>query len=307
VSNFQLFGAQYAMRIWLDPTKLDNYGLTSIDVANAIKAQNVQVASGELGREPAVAGQQLNATIIGPTYLHTPEQFGQILLRAEPNGSQVRLRDVARIGLGGENYQTIQEWNGDPAAGFVIKLASGANALETVSGVKAVLAGLESTFPPGLKVIYPLDTTPFVRHSVKDVMLTLAEAIGLVFLVMLLFLQNVRATLIPTIAIPVVLLGTAAVLAAAAADSHDFLRLHPRRLAARNRLGRGLWRPERHWHWSCRWNAHGHRSRNLSRPGVFRRRAAPGRISPSPRQRNAQPARGARRRRLECLHDDPAL
>jgi multidrug efflux pump len=214
VSNFQLFGAQYAMRIWLDPTKLDNYGLTSIDVANAIKAQNVQVASGELGGEPAVAGQQLNATIIGPTYLHTPEQFGQILLRVEANGSQVRLRDVARIGLGGENYQTIQEWNGDPAAGFVIKLASGANALETVSGVKAVLAGLESTFPPGLKVIYPLDTTPFVRHSVKDVMLTLAEAIGLVFLVMLLFLQNVRATLIPTIAIPVVLLGTAAVLAA---------------------------------------------------------------------------------------------
>jgi multidrug efflux pump len=214
VSNFQLFGAQYAMRIWLDPAKLDNYGLTSVDVANAVKAQNIQVASGELGGEPAIAGQQLNATIIGPTYLHTPEQFAQILLRVEPNGSQVRLRDVARIGLGGENFQTIQEWNGDPAAGFVIKLASGANALETVAGVKTVLGALQSTFPAGLKVIYPLDTTPFVRHSVKDVMLTLAEAIGLVFLVMLLFLQNVRATLIPTIAIPVVLLGTAAVLAA---------------------------------------------------------------------------------------------
>jgi multidrug efflux pump len=214
VSNFQLFGAQYAMRIWLDPAKLDNYGLTSVDVANAVKTQNIQVASGELGGEPAIAGQQLNATIIGPTYLRTPEQFGQILLRVQPNGSQVRLRDVARIGLSGENFQTIQEWNGDPAAGFVIKLASGANALETVAGVKAVLAGLQSTFPPGLKIIYPLDTTPYVRHSVKDVMLTLAEAIGLVFLVMLLFLQNVRATLIPTIAIPVVLLGTAAVLAA---------------------------------------------------------------------------------------------
>jgi multidrug efflux pump len=214
VSNFQLFGAQYAMRIWLDPAKLDNYGLTSVDVANAIKAQNIQVASGELGGEPAVAGQQLDATIIGPTYLRTPEQFGQILLRVEPNGSQVQLRDVARVGLGGENYQTIPKWNGDPAAGFVIKLASGANALDTVAGVKAVIEGLKPTFPPGLKVIYPLDTTPFVKHSVKDVMVTLAEAIGLVFLVMLLFLQNVRATLIPTIAIPVVLLGTAAVLAA---------------------------------------------------------------------------------------------
>src|SRR5882672_1267301 len=214
VGNFQLFGAQYAMRIWLDPAKLDNYGLTSLDVANAVRAQNIQVASGELGGEPAVVGQQLNATLIGPTYLQTPEQFGQILLRVEPNGSQVRLRDVARIGLGGENYQTIPKWNGDPAAGFVIKMASGANALNTVAGVKAIVARLEPTFPPGLKVVYPLDTTPFVRHSVKDVMLTLAEAIGLVFLVMLLFLQNVRATLIPTIAIPVVLLGTAAVLAA---------------------------------------------------------------------------------------------
>ncbi|HEV8017251.1 MAG TPA: efflux RND transporter permease subunit [Steroidobacteraceae bacterium] len=214
VGNFQLFGAQYAMRIWLDPAKLDNYGLTAVDVTNSIKAQNIQVASGELGGEPAVAGQQLDATIIGPTYLHTPEQFGQILLRVEPNGSQVRLRDVARLGFGGENYQTISKWNGDPAAGFVIKMASGANALDTVAGVKAVIARLEPIFPPGLKVVYPLDTTPFVRHSVKDVMMTLAEAIGLVFLVMLLFLQNVRATLIPTIAIPVVLLGTGAVLAA---------------------------------------------------------------------------------------------
>jgi len=214
VGSFQLFGAQYAMRIWLDPAKLDNYGLTSVDVANAIKSQNIQVASGELGGEPAVRGQQLNATIVGPSYLQTPEQFGQILLRVEGNGSQVRLRDVARIGFGGENYQMIPKWNGDPTAAFVIKLASGANALDTVAGVKAVIARLAPTFPAGLKVVYPLDTTPFVRHSVKEVMLTLAEAIGLVFLVMLLFLQNVRATLIPTIAIPVVLLGTAAVLAA---------------------------------------------------------------------------------------------
>ena len=214
VSSFQLFGAQYAMRIWLDSTKLNNYGLTPLDVTNAVKSQNVQVTSGELGGEPALHGQQINATIVGPSYLQTPEQFGQILLKVEPNGAQVRLRDVARIAFGGENYQTLSMWNGHPAAGFALKLESGANALDTVAGVKSVIASLQPTFPPGIQVVYPLDTTPFVRHAVKDVMLTLAEAIGLVFLVMLLFLQNVRATLIPTIAIPVVLLGTAAVLAA---------------------------------------------------------------------------------------------
>jgi multidrug efflux pump len=214
VGDFQLFGAQYAIRIWLDPAKLDNYGLTPLDVSNAVKAQNIQVASGELGGLPSVSGQQLNATIVGPSYLETPDQFGEILLRVEPNGGQVRLRDVARISYGGENYSTSAKWNGHPASAVAIKLASGANALDAVAAVKATIAGLESTFPPGLKVVYPLDTTPFVRQSVKDVMLTLAEAIGLVFLVMLLFLQNVRATLIPTIAVPVVLLGTAAVLAA---------------------------------------------------------------------------------------------
>jgi multidrug efflux pump len=213
VGDAQLFGAQYAMRIWLDPARLDNYGLTAIDVTNAIKAQNVQVASGELGGLPALAGQQLNATIVGPSYLETPEQFGEILLRVEPDGSQVRLRDVARVTFGGENYSLSTKWNGHPAAGLAVKMASGANALDTVKAVKATIDGLASTFPPGLKVVYPLDTTPFVKHSVKDVMLTLAEAIALVFLVMLLFLQNVRATLIPTIAIPVVLLGTTAVLA----------------------------------------------------------------------------------------------
>lgn len=214
VASFQLFGAQYAMRIWLDSAKLNNYGLTPIDVTNAIKAQNVQLSAGELGAEPALRGQELEATIVGSSYLHTPDEFGQILLKVEPTGSQVRLRDVARIALGGENYQTISEWNGHPAAGFALKLSAGANALDTVAGVKALLARLRPTFPPGVEVVYPLDTTPFVRQSVKDVMVTLAEAIGLVFLVMLLFLQNVRATLIPTIAIPVVLLGTAAVLAA---------------------------------------------------------------------------------------------
>jgi multidrug efflux pump len=214
VGDYQLFGAQYAMRIWLDPAKLDNYGLTATDVNNAIRAQNVQVASGELGGLPAVAGQQIDATINGPSYLQTPEQFGQILLRVEPSGAQVRLRDVARISFGGESFTISQKYNGHPASALAIKLASGANALDAVAAVRATIDGLQPTFPPGLKVVYPLDTTPFVRHSLKDVMMTLAEAIGLVFLVMLLFLQNVRATLIPTIAVPVVLLGTAAVLAA---------------------------------------------------------------------------------------------
>ena len=214
VGSFQLFGAQYAMRIWLDPAKLDSYSLTPFDVTQAVRAQNVQVASGELGGEPAILGQQLDATIIGPSYLQTPEQFGQILLRVEPNGNQVRLRDVARIELGAENFQTIPKWNGDPASGFVIRMASDANALDTVAGVKRIVGRLAPTFPRGLKVIYPLDTTPFVRQSLKEVVLTLAEAVALVFFVMLLFLQNVRATLIPTIAVPVVLLGTAAVLAA---------------------------------------------------------------------------------------------
>jgi len=212
VGDFQLFGAQYAMRIWLDPVKLNSYGLTPLDVSNAIKAQNIQVAAGELGGLPSLSGQQMDATIVGPTYLETPEEFGRILLRVEPTGAQVRLRDVARISHGGENYSVSEKYNGHPAAGIAIKLESGANALDTVAAVKATIAKLAPTFPHGLEVIYPLDTAPFVKHSFRDVMQTLAEAIALVFVIMLLFLQNVRATLIPTIAIPV--LGTCAVLAA---------------------------------------------------------------------------------------------
>jgi multidrug efflux pump len=214
VGDYQLFGAQYAMRIWLDPAKLNNYGLTPLDVSNAVKSQNIQVASGELGGLPAVNGQQLDATLIGPSYLETPEQFGQILLRVEPSGAQVRLRDVARITYGGEDYSKESKYNGHPAAALGVKLESGANALDTIKAVKATIARLQPTFPPGLKVVYSIDVAPFVQHSLQDVMETLAAAIGLVFLVMLLFLQNVRATLIPTIAIPVVLLGTTAVLAA---------------------------------------------------------------------------------------------
>src|ERR1700722_11879064 len=133
VGDYQLFGAQYAMRIWLDPAKLNNYGLTPVDVSNAISAQNVQIASGELGGLPSVKGQQLNATIIGPSYLQTPEQFGEILLRVEPNGAQVRLRDVARVGFGGENYSLDEKYNGHPAAALAVKLESGANALATIA------------------------------------------------------------------------------------------------------------------------------------------------------------------------------
>ena len=215
VGDYQLFGSQYAMRIWLDPDKLNNYGLTPGDVATAVQAQNVQIASGELGARPAVPGQQLNATIIGPSYLRTPEQFGAILLKVQESGAQVRLRDVARIELGGENYATASQYNGRPAAGIAIKLASGANALETERAVRATIEQLRPNFPQGVDVVYPYDTTPFVRLSIEEVVKTLVEAVVLVFLVMLLFLQNIRATLIPTIAVPVVLLGTFAMLAAA--------------------------------------------------------------------------------------------
>ncbi len=215
VGDYQVFGAQYAMRIWLDPAKLVNYGLTPGDVATAIRAQNVQVSSGEMGALPAVPGQRLNATITGPSYLQTPQEFGSILLRVRPDGSQVRLRDVARVEIGSENYAFTTRFNGQPAAGIGVKLASGANALDTAEAVRETVERLRPSFPQGLEVVYPYDTTPFVRLSITSVMHTLVEAVVLVFLVMFLFLQNWRATLIPTLAIPVVLLGTFAVLAAA--------------------------------------------------------------------------------------------
>ncbi len=214
VGDYQLFGSQYAMRIWLDPAKLNNFGLTPVDVSAAIAAQNVQVASGELGGLPSVKGQQLNATIIGPTRLQKPEQFGAILLKVMSSGAQVRLRDVARIQLNGETFSADAKYNGHPAAGLAVKLATGANALKTAKAVHATMDKLAPLIPPGIKVIYPYDTTPFVRISIDDVVKTLFEAIGLVFLVMLLFLQNIRATFIPTIAVPVVLLGTFAILQA---------------------------------------------------------------------------------------------
>ena len=215
VGDYQLFGSQYAMRIWLDSARLDNYGLTPVDVTNALQAQNVQVASGELGGLPSAKGQRLNATIVGPQRLQTADQFGQILLKVNPDGSQVRLKDVARVTLGGENYSIYVEYNGHPAAGLGIKLATGANALDTARAIRATMDRLQPFFPSGLKMVYPYDTTPFVSVSIEEVVKTLFKAIVLVFLVMYLFLQNFRATLIPTIAVPVVLLGTFGILAVA--------------------------------------------------------------------------------------------
>ena len=202
------------MRIWMDPNKLNNFQLTPVDVINAIKVQNNQIAAGQLGGTPPVPGQQFNSSIVAQTRLKSADEFGKIILKVNQDGSQVRLKDVANIELGGENYDVIARFNGQPAAGLGIKLATNANALDTSAAVKAKLAKLQPFFPAGIKVVYPYDTTPFVKISIKEVVKTLVEAIVLVFLVMFLFLQNFRATLIPTIAVPVVLLGTFAILAA---------------------------------------------------------------------------------------------
>lgn len=214
VGQIQLFGSQYAMRVWLDANKLATYKLTTQDVVSAIRAQNAQIAAGELGGAPALPGQEVNANIVVQTRLSTPEEFRDILLRVNADGSLVRLGDVARVELGGQNYSFETEYNGRPAAGMAVSLASGANALDTATSVRKRIAELQNFFPEGLEVVYPYDTTPFVKLSIEAVVKTLIEAIILVFLVMYLFLQNFRATLIPTIAVPVVLLGTFAVLAA---------------------------------------------------------------------------------------------
>ncbi|AGI22269.1 RND multidrug efflux transporter MexB [Pseudomonas sp. ATCC 13867] len=214
VGDFQVFGSQYAMRIWLDPAKLNSFQMTPGDVRAAIEAQNVQISSGQLGGLPAVKGQQLNATIIGKTRLQSAEQFKEILLKVNADGSQVRLKDVADVALGGQDYSINAQFNGKPASGIAIKLATGANALDTAKAIRSTLGTLEPFFPQGMKIVYPYDTTPVVSASIHEVVKTLGEAILLVFLVMYLFLQNFRATLIPTIAVPVVLLGTFGVLAA---------------------------------------------------------------------------------------------
>ncbi|SDU00953.1 multidrug efflux pump [Verrucomicrobium sp. GAS474] len=215
VGDFLLFGSQYAMRIWVDPAKLRNFSLTPADLKTAIQAQNVQIPSGELGGLPIVKGQQLNATIVGPSRLKTPAEFGAILVKTAADGSQIRLRDVARIELDAESFTRTTQFNGYPSAALAVKLAAGSNALETADAVRTAIAKLKPLFPSGYEVVYPYDTTPFVKLSIHEVVKTLIEAIFLVFCVMLLFLQNFRATLIPTIAVPVVLLGTFAVLSAA--------------------------------------------------------------------------------------------
>jgi len=212
VGEVQLFGSQYAMRIWLDPAKLQNYKLTPADISASISAQNAQVSAGQLGGMPAVDGQQLNATVTAQSRLQTPEQFEQILVKTNPDGSFVRLEDVARVELGGESYRVVARYDGQPASGLGIKLASGANALDTAEGVKKAIEELKPFFPEGLDAVVPYDTTPFVSLSIEKVIHTLIEAVVLVFVVMYLFLQNFRATLIPTIAVPVVLLGTFGIL-----------------------------------------------------------------------------------------------
>jgi multidrug efflux pump len=214
VGQAQVFGAPYAMRIWLDPFKLNSYSLTPTDVQNAVLAQNVQVSAGELGAQPTIPGQQLDATVTAQSRLETPEQFRNIVLKASTNGAVVRLRDVARVELGAQSYAVISRMNGLPAAGIAIQLAPGANALTTADAVKAKATELSSTFPPGVKLAFPVDNTTFIRLSIDDVIKTLVEATLLVVIVMFVFLQHWRTTLIPAIAVPVVLLGTFAVLAA---------------------------------------------------------------------------------------------
>ena len=212
VGTVTLFGSQYAMRVWLDATRLTNYGLTPVDVSTAISAQNVQIAGGQIGGTPSTPGTMLQATITESTLLQTPEQFGNILLKVNQDGSQVRLKDVSKIELGGENYNFDTKYNGQPTAALGIQLATNANALATAKAVRAKIDELAPFFPHGLVVKYPYDTTPFVKLSIEEVVKTLLEGIVLVFLVMYLFLQNLRATIIPTIAVPVVLLGTFAVM-----------------------------------------------------------------------------------------------
>ena len=213
VGTTQLFGGGYAMRIWLDPDKLAKYALMPGDVATAIQAQNVQVAAGQLGDIPQRKGQQLNVTVTAQSRLQTPQQFENIILKSASSGSIVRLNDVATVELGSDSYTTSSKYSGLPSAGMGINLATGANAINTSKAVKATIDSLASTFPEGMKVYYPYDTTPFVLLSIEDVVKTLVEAIVLVFLVMFLFLQNIRATIIPTLAVPIVLLGTFGVLA----------------------------------------------------------------------------------------------
>ena len=215
VGGAQVFGAQYAMRIWLDPSKLSAFGMTPSDVVNAVSSQNAQISAGAFGTLPAVDGQQLNATITAQSLLSTPDDFRNIVLRAETDGGLVLLKDVARVEVGAEDYSVIARFNGKPSSGMALQLASGANALDTSELVKQRIEEFSQYFPEGVSYVIPYDTTPFISISIHEVEKTLFEAIILVFLVMFLFLQNIRATIIPTLAVPVVILGTFGILAAA--------------------------------------------------------------------------------------------
>lgn len=212
VGELQVFGGSYAMRIWLDPAKLMSYQLTPADINAAVRAQNTQVSVGQLGGAPAMAGQQINATINAQSRLQTPEQFRNIFLKTMPDGAQVRLQDVARVELGSDSYQFDSRFNGKPAGGVAVRLATGANALDTAEAIETRMQELRKNYPTGLKDVVAFDTTPFIKLSIEDVVKTLLEAIVLVFLVMFLFLQNWRATIIPTLAVPVVILGTFAII-----------------------------------------------------------------------------------------------
>jgi hydrophobe/amphiphile efflux-1 (HAE1) family protein len=212
VGEVENFGSQYAMRVWLNPDKLTNYHLTFQDVVTALRAYNVEVSAGQFGGTPAVEGRRLNASIVVQNLLKTPEEFAAIPIRMNPDGSVVRIKDVGRTELGTESYDVTAYYNGKPSAALAIRQASGANALDTADAVRAKLKEMSRYFPPGMKVVYPYDTTPFIEVAIEEVVKTLVEAILLVFLVMYLFLGNIRATLVPTIAVPVVLLGTFAVL-----------------------------------------------------------------------------------------------
>jgi len=212
VGEVEVFGTQYAMRVWLNPDKLTDYQMTIQDVITGLRAYNVEVSAGQFGGGPAVEGQRLNASIIVQSLLKTPEEFAAVPLRTNPDGSIVRIKDVGRTELGGEFYDIDFKYNGKPAAGLAVRQAAGANALDTAKAIKDKMEEMSHFFPAGMKVVYPFDTTPFVRVAINEVVKTLLEAILLVFLVMYLFMGNMRATLIPTIAVPVVILGTFAVL-----------------------------------------------------------------------------------------------
>ncbi len=214
VGEVQVFGAEYSMRIWIDPLRLSKYAISASELISAIKAQNAQIAYGSLGGAPAVEGQSYSYTIVGQTRLTYPEEFQNIILKVSEDGKIVRLKDVARVELGAENYNAYGRMNGQATSGLAIKLATGANALRTAELVNEKLRELEKFYPQGIHTVIPFDTTPFIEVSIDSVKETLIEAIGLVFLVMYLFLQNIRATIIPTIAVPVVLLGTFAIMAA---------------------------------------------------------------------------------------------